>query len=316
MNLESAVIDATPATPAAASPEAPAQVTPAEGAAPAAPFLVVNDRQSYATREEAIKGIDESGKRIAELTPWGEFAGRYQLKEPKELEDLISEYIDLKRAAAAPPPAAPANSYESMANEEIMRRAQAGDAQAEGEWQSRYFKQMAEKLGYARKEDVESKLTEVQKAQQAASAQAAEASAMQEGQLFLVDALAKAGVAQEDADTIEAAHSAIENWIVKSSYDARGNELPNSLRSQFFASADGRRKVIDSGVQRWLKTVQGFADKKNASAVAAKTTAMAAAPKPLPAGSTAPSAAKKGQRMDFDDPEFKREVREMFVAQR
>lgn len=68
------------------------------GGDPAAePFLAVNDRTKYATREDAVKAYDEAGKRIAALSTWEKTAKNYGLGEPKHLEAIFSETLKARQ---------------------------------------------------------------------------------------------------------------------------------------------------------------------------------------------------------------------------
>lgn len=301
----------TPAEPSHATPP----VTPAVSAPPVAEPFLKTAVSSYDTREAAIQGFDEAGKRIAELTPWASFSQKYEVQDPAELENIIAEYLELKRAASAPPAALPANAYESASDNEIIEAANAGDKQAESEWGTRYFRQQAEKLGFVRKDEVEQRFTDAQSADRQAREQYQETASMQEGASFLESALATAGITKENVDLIEAAHDSVENWIVRSSYNANGQPVPNSLRDRFFASPESRRKVVEEGTQRWLKSIQGFADRKSAVVAGQKTAAMAAAPKPLPNGNTPPPPPQNAKKnMSLDDPEFLRDLRAGFAS--
>lgn len=320
MNVEQAAI-AEPTVPTIATEvPAPPQDTPAVGAPSTTPepFLRVNDRTSYDTREAAVDAFDSAGKRIAELSPWGEFAQRYQFKSAEEAEAVLAEYLDLKRqaeaAAQAVPPVA-TDAYEKMSNEDIVSRSQSGDAKATAEWERRWVAQQAEKAGYVKKDYVDKRFTELQTSQQEKAQESRRTHAITEGGSILGELLLKEGIdAKENAELVEAAHDNIENWIVRQSRDAKGEPIPGSLEEQFFASAEGRRKVIEQGVQRYLKSLGGYVAKKTAATSTQKEKAIATAPKPLPPGNTsAPPAAKDKKSMSFDDPDFKREVREMFV---
>jgi hypothetical protein len=57
-------------------------------------FLTVDDRTRYKTQEEAVKGIQESGRRIAELTPWQQIAQEYGLRDPRDVAALLDELIE------------------------------------------------------------------------------------------------------------------------------------------------------------------------------------------------------------------------------
>jgi hypothetical protein len=61
------------------------------------PFLVVNDRQQYKTREEAVRAYTEAGSRIAQLTAWEKDLDRYGVKDPRVAAQLFDELISLRQ---------------------------------------------------------------------------------------------------------------------------------------------------------------------------------------------------------------------------
>lgn len=89
-------------------------------------FLTVDDRTRYRTQEDAIKGIQESGRRIAELTPWQQVAQEYGLRDPRDVAALIDELIDYRANAGSQTRGAAQTQTKSPA-------AGAGDGQASPE---------------------------------------------------------------------------------------------------------------------------------------------------------------------------------------
>ena len=57
------------------------------------PFLRVNDRTEYKTREDAIKGFDEAGKRIA---AWSHLERTYGVRDPETASQLFDELLTLR----------------------------------------------------------------------------------------------------------------------------------------------------------------------------------------------------------------------------
>lgn len=294
--------------------DAPVPDSPAPDATATDVFFKLDDRNVYPTKEDLIKSFRDTKDSYAELAPWKEFSNRFQVKSPAEMEELIAEYMELKRqadaAAQAPPAPVAANEYEKMSDTDVVSRAQAGDAQANAEWERRWVAQQAEKAGYVKKDYVDSRFKELQTSQTERQAEATRDSALKDGASVLGELLGK-----DNADLLDVAHSSIEEWIVRQSRDAKGDLIRGSLEDQFFKSAEDRRKVIEQGIQMFQKKLDGYVAKKTAATSTLKEKAIAAAPKPLPAGNTsAPPASKNGKpNMSFDDPDFKREVREMFV---
>jgi hypothetical protein len=88
-------------------------VTPSEEAKPEEPFLSVNERTVYKTREDAARGYNEAASRIAQLSGWEKQAKQYGLSDPKQLEAVANELLALRKEkadAAAKLNAAPAKS--------------------------------------------------------------------------------------------------------------------------------------------------------------------------------------------------------------
>jgi hypothetical protein len=54
------------------------------------PFLAVDDRTTYKTREDAIKGIRNAGQRIASLSGYEKIAKQYSLSDPSQLIPLLN----------------------------------------------------------------------------------------------------------------------------------------------------------------------------------------------------------------------------------
>ena len=292
------------------------QVSPAgDGTATQEPFLTIDDRTSYKTREDAVKGWQDTKQRAIELSPWGEFAKRYRFETAEDAEAVLAEYLDLKKqaeAAAAQPAPVAVNEYKQLSNEDIYARAQGGDKKAEREWNRRFVEQNAEEAGYVKKDYVDNKFNEVRQADAATREEARVNAALSDGENILKELLGKEGI--EDTEQVEDAYAAIERWILKQSRDKNNNIINGSLEAQFLAGADSRRKVIEQGIARYLKPIGGYVAKKTAATATQKEKAIAAAPKPLPAGNTVqPPAAGKGKaRTDLDDPEFLRDVKGMF----
>ncbi len=62
-------------------------------------FLTVNDRTKYRTQADAVKAFDAAGQRIAQLSPWEkEVSQAFGGLTPQQTKQIISEYVQLKRA--------------------------------------------------------------------------------------------------------------------------------------------------------------------------------------------------------------------------
>lgn len=122
-------------------------------AKPEEPFLAVSDRQVYKTREEALRGFNEAGQRIAALSAYEKAVKGYGVT-PEDLPKLLDELIESRQAkeAAAKSGAAPKAEPElelSKEEQDVLKLLE------------KLSPKLREKLGYASK-DVEKTLAELQ----------------------------------------------------------------------------------------------------------------------------------------------------------
>lgn len=80
-------------------PAAEGQTDP-EPAKPEEPYLAVNDRTVYKTREDAIRGYNEAANRIAQLSAWEKQAKQYGLSDPKQLDAVANRISELEKKLA------------------------------------------------------------------------------------------------------------------------------------------------------------------------------------------------------------------------
>lgn len=124
------------------------------------PFLKINDRQSYATREAAVKAYDEAGKRIASLSSYERVLDNLYGKGEHNPEVLTShlndyaQYLEKKKADEAREAAKSTNDadtqrFEGKSADEIKQ------IRAAEKW----FKEQADRMGYVSKDTI-SKLEE------------------------------------------------------------------------------------------------------------------------------------------------------------
>lgn len=73
-------------------PETPEE-TPGGVAKPEEPYLAVNERTVYKTKDEAIRGYNEAASRIAQLSGWEKTAKQYGLTDPREFEAVANELL-------------------------------------------------------------------------------------------------------------------------------------------------------------------------------------------------------------------------------
>jgi hypothetical protein len=64
------------------------------------PFLHVNDRTVYKTREDATRGYNEAANRIQSLSKWEAQAKQWGLKDPSELDAVAQEILTLRKEKA------------------------------------------------------------------------------------------------------------------------------------------------------------------------------------------------------------------------
>src|SRR5579871_2479657 len=64
------------------------------------PFLPVNERTVYKTREDAIRGYNEAASRIAQLSGWEKQAKAYGLSDPRQLDAVAKELLELRQKVA------------------------------------------------------------------------------------------------------------------------------------------------------------------------------------------------------------------------
>jgi hypothetical protein len=69
-------------------------------AKPEEPFLSVNERTVYKTREDAIRGANEAANRIAQLSGWEKRAKQYGLSTPEQLDSVATELLQLRKELA------------------------------------------------------------------------------------------------------------------------------------------------------------------------------------------------------------------------
>jgi len=64
------------------------------------PFLPVNDRTTYRTREDAIAGFNSAAQRIQELSAWEKQAKQWNLTDPRQLDAVANELLALRKEKA------------------------------------------------------------------------------------------------------------------------------------------------------------------------------------------------------------------------
>lgn len=110
------------------------------------PFLPVNERTVYKTREDAVRGYNEAASRIAQLSAWEKEAKQYGLTTPAQLRAVADELLQARKdLAEAKKTAAPA-------------KVDSADPKAKETQQVREY---LKGLGYISKDDQETALKEL-----------------------------------------------------------------------------------------------------------------------------------------------------------
>lgn len=298
-----ALFDAPAATPPAsdAPPAPPAAAPPAT---PAEPFLKVNDRTSYATREDALKGWNEAQSRITALSPFEVLMkptaeGGFGLTADEAVAhlDAYANHLAAQQNAA---PATPG----SRSDAATVKAAQQGNAAAyeslTPEWKAHvdYLNQ----LGYAKKDDITGAIKPLQDRVDSLSKASDEAyvqevnNAVAHGHTLLSEIVKESGVTA-DEKLLEEIGEVVGARIDRNSYDQNGCIIAGSLADKFIkGSADVRRSII----KEQYGTLSRFSDasKKTADAkyVADKTAAQSQAPRSIPAGGGTPPPPRTGRQ--------------------
>lgn len=113
-------------------------------------FLVVDDRTKYRTREDALKGFQEAGKRIASLSAWERnLASRYNGATPEQVADWLEDYRKLRTAEEQRQADADRKSKETSS-----KTTSDGELDPEEEKALKWLQKMGPRLGYVPKEDL------------------------------------------------------------------------------------------------------------------------------------------------------------------
>lgn len=123
------------------------------------PFLVVNDRQTYKTREEAIRGIQEAGSRIAQLSAWEKNLERYGVKDPQVAAQLFDELIEARTKLAEAEKAAKTSSAQDPSKTQSDDEA---DLSKEDKAALKWLQKHAPRLGFVPKEELQALKKEVE----------------------------------------------------------------------------------------------------------------------------------------------------------
>jgi len=304
-NTASAVAEQLNAPEPVVTPSEPASSTPA-AAPPAAaatpPFLKVNDRTSYNSADDAIKGYNELQGRVTSLSAWEAMIsapiekGGFGLTDPKQVAALLDELADIRakqNQSATPTANAPGSTAAAV------QKAAAGDRIAyeslSPEWKAHvdYLKQ----LGYVTSDALKPLQEQVQSLSEAQeAAYAAEVNnAVSHGTSILEGVMKETGIAITP-ELLEQVGNSVGSRIDRDSYDQNGRIIPNSLADQFLRGNEAERKaIITKEFDLFLQFGNAFSTAKTASYVANKNAAQSGQPRALPQGSPPASTPRTGR---------------------
>lgn len=295
-----ALFDAPPATPAPAAEPAAVPAPPAAAATPPAePFLQIDDRTKYATREDAMKGWKELNEYSGKLRPFEVLMkpvaeGGFGLTAEAAVAHLDAYANELATRQSAQ--AIPASGKSDAAT--VQAAAQGDKLSYDSltpEWKAHV--DHLKKLGYVTQDalkpiqDQVAALTERDQAAQKAHADAAVA----HGTTLLTSVMKEAGITADDK-MLERVGGVVGAAIDRDSYNAQGQIIPGSLADKFLRGNESVRKGI---IQEQFNIFQTFGDvyhqSKTASYAATKSAAQSQQPRNLPPSNGAVPAERKGR---------------------
>jgi len=296
-----------PAVDSATPPESSSAPATPPAATPQQPFLKVNDRTSYLSPEDAIKGYQELQGRVTSLSQWEQLIaapidkGGFGITDPKQVAALLDELAE-HRTKSQGQQATPATPNRSDAA--TVQAAAAGDRVAyeslSPEWKAHV--DYLNKLGYVTKDalkPIEEKLNAYDQREAEAHAQAID-NAVAHGTTLLEGVIKSAGITVTP-EQLEEIGGVVGSAIDRVSYDAQGRIIPNSLADQFLRGNEAtRRGIIEKQFELFTKFGESFATAKSASYVQAKQAAQSSQPRTLPQGSS-PASTTRTKRMTEDE---------------
>ncbi len=117
---------------------------------PEEPFLPVNDRTVYRTREDAVRGYNEAANRIQQLSQWEREAKQWGLADPTQFRAVANELLQLRREKA--------EAAAQAGRQNVERQANPADPKAKEAAQVREY---LKGLGYVSKEEQADALQEL-----------------------------------------------------------------------------------------------------------------------------------------------------------
>jgi hypothetical protein len=281
---------------------APPAAAPGPAATP--PFLKVNDRTSYNSAEDAIKGFTELQGRVTSLSAWEQKIaaplekGGFGITDPEQVAALLDELADI-RAKQQGSQATPASTAASTAS--TVQKAAAGDKVAyeslSPEWKAHvdYLKQLGMFVTPDALRPLQEKVDALTSSNEAAYA-AEVNNAVAHGTSLLESVMKETGITITP-ELLERVGKSVGSEIDRDSYDQSGRIIPGSLADKFLRGSEGeRRAIISEQFDAVFKPFgEAFATAKTAGYVAAKATAQGTQPRTLPAGSGPASTPRTGR---------------------
>jgi len=277
-------------TPAQQDPQQPEATPPGDaaegsgGAAAPTPqeqfFLDVDERHRYRTKEDAVRSIQESGRRIGELTPWAEHAQRYGLTDPNALPQIFDNYLQMRDRLV-----------QLEAQLKANDRGQAPAPQTLSP-QDKANVEYLENHGFTRKEAIDKvlqeKLTPLEQRLQFLTEQVGRSEAQQDnavvesGRNHLSSLMTAENLPVNNPELNEVIEDSIIAWMEQRSLDGNGNIVPDSPLDKFYRGGSEMREVVEQGFKRWASTVNVLRQNADAQYQRSKEKNVSRTPRPLP----------------------------------
>ena len=239
-------------------------------------FLTVDDRTRYRTADEAVAGFKTAGERIAALSNWEKSAQEYGLESPEDLPAILDEYIEMKRAAQAGQPAAPAAGATTPA------AAPAGAGEGASPEEQKVLTWL-EKRGYVTSAQLDEYKAKLEKVEQATTAR--EKTAMvNSGRTSLTEMVRERGLPVTDEKFMGRVERHVRSFLEEQGLDQENQIIPGGLLAQFWSGGAGQRKAIEAAVADFMDTLEFGRNYDAAKYQREKEGALKGSVKPLPPG--------------------------------
>lgn len=262
------------------------QGTPEGGNEPTPPptqedyFLDVDERHRYKTQDDAKRAVQESGRRIGELTPWQEHAQRYGLRDPQQLPQVFDSYLQMR---------------DRLAQLEAQVTANAKGQEPAPQTLSAQDKTNVEYLeshGFSRKEAIDKVLQErlsplEQRVQQLSdqlgrSEELQNNAAVDAGRNYLATLMTENNIPVDNPQVNGVIEDSIIAWMEANSVDRKGNIVAGSPLDRFYAGGTSMREVVKQGYDRWFTTVNVLRQSADGQYQQRKEANVNRTPRPMP----------------------------------